>query len=138
MVRCKYMKYEVFTLQSANKTIFHGKCFSTTWQTKFTNSESKFLSFPRYRHIRAPGKYACNAFNALQTGRVTGKYFRCTKSVPVTRIYCTALASIYRPRETSQNLFTSTSEIRVCSWRHGEVKESHGSQPNVQAAQERY
>ena len=54
---------QVFTLQSENKTIFHGDYFSATWRMKFTNSGSKNLNFTRYRHIclRAPGKCSCNA-----------------------------------------------------------------------------
>ena len=43
--------------------------FLTTWQTKFTSSGVKNLRFHWYRHIclRASGKRACNAINALQT-----------------------------------------------------------------------
>ena len=55
----------VFTLQLANKTIFHGGFFSATWETNFTTSERKIFRFPRYRHICL--KCACNAIPALQT-----------------------------------------------------------------------
>ena len=68
-MRVNMIPLQVFTLQLANKTIFHGGFFSATWQTKFTTSESKILRFPRYRHIcpRAPGKCACNEITSFQT-----------------------------------------------------------------------
>ena len=68
-VRVNMIPLQVFTLQSPNETIFHGDFFPTTWQTKFKSSGVKIMRFPRYRHIclKAPGKCACNAINALLT-----------------------------------------------------------------------
>ena len=85
----KYMRMNhvllfVFTFQLANKTIFHGEFFSPTWQTKITNSESKILRFPRYRHI-----FACIASSRYRLSHDTGTLFRCPKCVPVSSIYCT-------------------------------------------------
>ena len=59
---------QVFTLQKADKTIFHGDFFPATRQMKFTKCESKTLNFPRYRDIclKAPSKCVSNAINALQ------------------------------------------------------------------------
>ena len=56
-------------LEEDNISIFLGEKKSTSWLTKFTNSESTIFSFPRYRHIclRAPSNDAYNAIYALQT-----------------------------------------------------------------------
>ena len=56
-------------LKSSNETKLHGENFPVTRQTKFTNSGSKLLSFPRYRHIclRAPSKCACIALSSIRT-----------------------------------------------------------------------
>ena len=89
-MRMNHVLLYVSTLQLANKTIFHGDFFSPTWQTKITDSESKILRFPRYRHIcyRAPGKCACIACTRYRHNHDTGTLFRCPRCVPVSSIYC--------------------------------------------------
>ena len=58
---------------------------------EITDSESKILRFPRYRHIchRAPGKCACIAYVRYRHNHDTGTLSRCPKCMPVSNIYCT-------------------------------------------------
>ena len=65
-VQVNMIPLQVFTLQLANKTIYHGDIFLATWQKKFTNSKSKILNFPRYGHIclRVPGNHDTTTLQA--------------------------------------------------------------------------
>ena len=67
----------VFTLQSANKTIFHAVFFPATWQKKITNSESKISSFPRCRHSGPLANVPVMRSTRYRHNHVTGTHFRC-------------------------------------------------------------
>ena len=90
------IQWQVFTLQSANKTIRNGDFFSATWQTKFTNSEIFFLSFPRYRHICLMENVPVTQCPRYRPSQVIGIRFQWTNGVPVTCIYCVFTDDVHR------------------------------------------
>ena len=88
---------QVFTLQSANKTIIHADFFrrhggrsSRTMKAKFWVSLITCTLGPlannAYKELTLT--LACNGLTRYRPNHVTSTHFRCTKSVPITSIYC--------------------------------------------------
>ena len=93
-MRVHMMPLWVFTIQLANKTIFHGDSFqrngkrisrplrAKNWDSLVTGTSASgplanvpVTRLPRYRH-----------------SHVAGTHSRCTRSMPVTSIYCTMIS----------------------------------------------
>ena len=81
---------QVFTLQSANKTMCHGDFFQRYGRRSLRSLRAKFgVSLVTGTSASGPlANVPVTRFLRYRHTHVAGTYFRCTKSLPVTSIYC--------------------------------------------------